>query len=131
MKPVRLADICRFRPTKFLPELIHGSDRARVFLLCLEPEQGLPARADCEEMICYCVEGKATLTLGDETVSLSAGQVASAEAGMVRGMKAEERCVTVWVQVSVCSPHPCPSGVPSTHVERVKRGEANGGRETT
>jgi quercetin dioxygenase-like cupin family protein len=100
MRPVRLSDRCRFRPGKLLPELVYGSDRVRVFLLCLEPGQGLPARADSEEMVCCCLEGKAKLTLCDETVSLSAGEIAGADAGMVRGIEAEDRCVVLWAQVS-------------------------------
>ena len=104
MRPVRLADRCRFRPGKFLPELVYGSDRVRVFLLCLEPGQGLPARSDSEEMVCYCLEGKAKLTLGDETVSLSAREVAGADAGLIRGIEAEERCVVLWVHVSKGKP---------------------------
>jgi quercetin dioxygenase-like cupin family protein len=100
MRPVRLRDRCSFRPAKFLPELVYGSDSVRAFLLCLEPGQALPARADSEEMVCYCVEGEATLTLGAETVRLSAGEIAGAEAGMVRGVQAQERSVLLWVHVS-------------------------------
>jgi quercetin dioxygenase-like cupin family protein len=100
MRPVALADRCRFRPGKFLPELVYGSDRARVFLLCLEPGQGLPARSDSEEMVCCCLEGKAKLRLGDDSLSLSAGEIAGADAGAVRGIEAEERCLVLWVHAS-------------------------------
>jgi len=99
MRPLRLAEHCRFRPGKFLPELVYGSDRVRVFLLCLEPGQGLPARVDSEEMFCCCLEGKARLTLGEETVSLSAGEIAGADGGAVRGIEAEERCVVLWAHL--------------------------------
>jgi len=100
MKPIRLADRRHFRPGKFLPELVYGSDGARVFLLCLKPGQGLPARADSEEMVCCCLEGRATLTLGDDTLSLSAGEVAAADPGALRGIVAEERSVVLWMHVS-------------------------------
>jgi quercetin dioxygenase-like cupin family protein len=99
VRPTCLADSRHFRPGKFLPELLHGSDRVRVFLLCLEPGQGLPPRADSEEMVCYCTEGRARLTLGEEAVTLSAGEIAAAEPGMIRGIEAEERCVALWVHV--------------------------------
>ena len=100
MKPLRLADQCGFGPGKFLPELVYGSDRVRVFLLCLEPGQGLPPRADSEEMICHCLEGRVKLTLGDESVPLSAGEIAAADAGMVRGVEAVERSAVIWLHVS-------------------------------
>ncbi|MFB3882664.1 MAG: cupin domain-containing protein [Armatimonadota bacterium] len=100
MKPLRLSDHCRFLPGKFLPELVYGSDRLRVFLLCLEPGQGLPARADSEEMVCYCVEGRANLTLGEATLPLSAGEIAAAEPGTVRGIEAKGRCIVLWAQIS-------------------------------
>ncbi len=100
MKPIRLADHRHFRPGKFLPELVYGSDGARVFLLCLEPGQGLPARADSEEMICYCLEGRAKLTLGDEAVPLSAGEIAGADPGAIRGIEAEERSVILWIHLA-------------------------------
>ena len=75
----------------------------RVFLLCLEPGQGLPARADSEEMICYLVEGRAKLTLGEQLLTLSAGDLAVAEAGKVRAIEAEERTVALWVHLSSCA----------------------------
>jgi quercetin dioxygenase-like cupin family protein len=128
MRPVTLADRCRFRPGKFLPELVYGSDRLRVFLLCLEAGQGLAARADSEEMVCCCLEGKAKLTLGDDRVSLSAGEIAGAEAGAVRGIEAQERCLLLWMQVTTVPPYPCPSGIPSPPVEAsASGGEGNQG----
>ncbi|MFB3883029.1 MAG: cupin domain-containing protein [Armatimonadota bacterium] len=100
MRPIALSEICRFRPAKFLPELVRGSDGARVFLLCLEPGQGLPPRADSEEVICHCLDGTASLTLGDETVPFSAGQLAVADPGLVRGIRAVERCTVLWVHIA-------------------------------
>ncbi len=100
MKPSRLEDQCQFRPGKFLPKLIYGSPAARVFLLCLEPGQGLPPRPDSEEMICYLVRGQAALTIGQETSTASAGDFAAAPAGAIRGITAEEQCVALWVHIS-------------------------------
>jgi quercetin dioxygenase-like cupin family protein len=100
MKPMRLSESCTFRSGKFLPELVYGSDRARAFLLCFQPGQGLPPRADSEEMLCCCIQGRARLTLGEETVPLSAGEIAAAGPGMIRGIEADERCVLLWLHLS-------------------------------
>ena len=66
MKPRRLPEAYEFLPGKFFPRLVYGSERARAFLLCLEAGQGLPARADSEEMVCYVLEGRGKLTVGEE-----------------------------------------------------------------
>jgi len=100
MRSIRLTDRCRFSTRRFLPELVHGSDRVRVFLLCLEPGQGLPARADSEEMICYLIEGRAKVMLGEQVITVAAGDLAVAEAGEIRGIEAEERTVALWVHLS-------------------------------
>jgi quercetin dioxygenase-like cupin family protein len=100
MRPVRLEDRCQFRTGKFLPELIYGSPTARAFLLCLERGQGLPPRADSEEMFCCVVRGRAEVTIGGESFELSAGDLAVAPAGEMRGIRAQERCVALWVHVS-------------------------------
>jgi quercetin dioxygenase-like cupin family protein len=100
MRPKRLPELCSFRRGKFLPQLVYGSEGARAFLLCLEAGQALNARADSEELLCYVIEGRAKLTLGEDVVSASAGDFAAAAAGEVRGIEAEERCVALWVHVA-------------------------------
>ena len=100
MKPRRLPEAYEFLPGKFFPRLVYGSDRARAFLLCLEAGQGLPARADSEEMVCYVIEGRAKLTIGEQSFEVSGGDVAAAGPGEVRGIDAAERCVVLWVHVS-------------------------------
>jgi quercetin dioxygenase-like cupin family protein len=95
-----LTGMYSFASDKFLPQLVHGSDGARAFLLCLEPGQGLGPRSDSEEMLCYVVEGRARLTLGEDVLSASAGDLGSAAPGEVRGIEAEERCVVLWVHLA-------------------------------
>jgi quercetin dioxygenase-like cupin family protein len=46
------------------------------------------------------VEGRAKLTIGDETFHTSAGDFAAAAAGEVRGLEAEERTVALWIHLS-------------------------------
>jgi quercetin dioxygenase-like cupin family protein len=89
-----------FTSNKFLPQLVHGSDRARAFLLCLDRGQRLDPRSDSEEMLCYMVEGRARLTLGEEVVSAAAGDLGTAAPGEVRGIEAEEPCIVLWVHVA-------------------------------
>ena len=105
MKPTRLADWYEFRSDKFFPRLIYGSGRLRAFLLCLEPGQGLAPRADSEELVCWLIEGRASLRIGEDVHEVSPGDFAVAAPGEVRGIEAEKRCVAVWVQVSTGSGH--------------------------
>lgn len=100
MNQVHLLDRCRFRPDKFLPTLVYGSSGARVFLLCLEPGQGLPRRPDSEEVLCYVMEGRARFTRAGEAVTLQAGDLVGAAPGEERGIVAEERTVALWIHIA-------------------------------
>lgn len=99
MEPVRLTDRASFRPERFLPWLIYGSGRARAFLVCLEPGQGLAPRADPEEMLCYVLAGQGRLTLGEAAHEVSAGHFAAAGPGERRGLEATERLIALWVHI--------------------------------
>lgn len=99
MGRISLTDRRSFSSRRFLPELLYGSDRARIFLLCLQPGQGLPVRADSEEMLCYVVEGKATLTIGAESLTVCGGDLSAAEAGQVRGIEAQEPTTVLWIHI--------------------------------
>lgn len=108
MKPKHLPEVHhtaggqahRFLPDKFFPRLIYGSSRTRAFLLSLNPGQGLAPRKDSEEMICYLIEGRARLTIGEDQFEISAGDLAAASPGQVRGIQALARCLALWVHVS-------------------------------
>ncbi len=71
-----------------------------MFVLCLEPGQGMEPRADSEEMVCYVLEGRGRLRIGEDEYEVSAGDFAGVAAGEVRGVEAEERMTVLWVQVS-------------------------------
>jgi len=100
MRPTHLPQAYNFLSRKFLPQLIYGSGRVRAFLLCLEPGQGLPPRTDPEELICYVIEGRAMLTIGQESFPVSAGDFAAAAPGQLRGIQAQDRVAALWVHVS-------------------------------
>jgi len=100
MRPTSLFKAHNFSSHKFLPQLVHASDRVRAFLLCLEPGQALPPRPDSEELLCYLIEGRAKLTIGDEAFQTSAGDLAAAAPGEVRGIEAEDRTVALWVHMA-------------------------------
>ena len=100
MRPVRLSEKAEFSAGKFLPQLLYGSRWVRAFLLSLSPGQELPPRADSEAMLGYIVDGQAELTVGSETFSVGGGEFAAAEPGQIRGIKAQSRCVVLWIQVS-------------------------------
>jgi quercetin dioxygenase-like cupin family protein len=100
MRRSRLPDKQAFSSERFLPTLVYGSERVRAFLLCLEPGQGLPVRADSEEMVCCVLEGRGKVTVGEEVEEVRAGDLVGAAPGEARGIEAEERLVALWVQVS-------------------------------
>jgi len=100
MREARLSQLRKFSTTKFLPELVYGSAGARIFLLCLEPGQGLPLRRDSEEVVCYVLEGRVRLRRGEEELTLAADDLAGVDPGEVRGVTAEERSVVLWIQIA-------------------------------
>jgi len=100
MKPVRLSEAYQFRSDKFLPRLLYGSSHARAFLLCLEAGQRLAPRPDSEEAMCVLLDGRAELTVGKEVCEVAAGDFAAAPAGEIRGLRARERCVALWIHLS-------------------------------
>ena len=100
MRPQHLPKSESFLAAKFMPRLVYGSARVRAFLLCLEPGQGLEARVDSEELLCYVVEGRAEVTVEGEALHMSAGDFAAVRAGGLRGIAAEERTVALWIHVS-------------------------------
>jgi quercetin dioxygenase-like cupin family protein len=100
MREAHLSELRRFSTTKFLPELVYGSAGARVFLLCLEPGQGLPLRRDSEEVVCYVLEGRLRLRRGEEDLKLEAGDLVGVGPGELRGITAEVRAVVLWIQLA-------------------------------
>jgi quercetin dioxygenase-like cupin family protein len=100
MRLTHLSDRVTFSSDKFLPELLRGWEGVRVFLLCLEPGQGLPPRRDAEEVVCYLVEGRARFCEGAEEAVLSAGDLTGAAPGAVRAITAVERAVVLWIQIA-------------------------------
>ena len=100
MRVTHLADLYVFSSGKFRPEVAYGSSGARVFLLCLEPGQGLPARRDAEEVVCYVVEGRLRLREGEEEVELAAGDLAGVAPGACRALTARERAVVLWIHLT-------------------------------
>lgn len=100
MHIAHLPGLTHFSADKFLPELVYGSAGARAFLLSLEPGQGLPARRDPEEVVCYVVEGRVRFQEGEETAALAAGDLAGTAQGALRGVTALERAVVLWVHLA-------------------------------
>ena len=85
-------------------ELVYGSPGARIFLLCLEPGQGLPTRRDSEEVVCYVLEGRVRFQRGEEALDLKSGDLAGVDPGESRSITAEERAVVLWMQIAKQDP---------------------------
>jgi quercetin dioxygenase-like cupin family protein len=103
MRPQHLLENGSFSDKRFFPQLVYGSSRVRAFLLCLEPGQGLPPRDDSEEMLCCMIEGRAKLTVGEETFTVSAGDLAAAAPGQVRAIEAASRVTALWIHIGAQS----------------------------
>lgn len=99
MEPVNLPASTAFSDDRFYPQLLYGSTCLRAFLVCLEPGQGLPTRADSEEAVCYVISGRGRLTLGDRVLTIAAGDVAAAGPGERRGLEAEVRMTALWLHI--------------------------------
>lgn len=103
MRPDHLLENRQFSTRRFLPRLVHGSDRGRVFLLCLEPGQGLPVRPDSEEVLCCVIEGTVKVSVGEQTFTACAGDFLAVCAGEARGIEAQTRATVLWIHLAAPS----------------------------
>jgi quercetin dioxygenase-like cupin family protein len=100
MKLDHLPENPRFSTRRFFPRLVYGSDRGRVFLLCLEEGQGLPVRPDPEEVLCCVIEGTVKISVGEQTFTAAAGDFVAAAPGEARGIEAQTRAIVLWIHMA-------------------------------
>jgi len=58
----------KFKTDTISREMLSDKPEMRVALMCLEPGQELKPHKAPMRLMMYCVEGKGTITVGDETV---------------------------------------------------------------
>jgi len=84
-----------FRPDRFNPVPVAQNERARVLLVCLEPDQFIPVHRPGVDLTIVVLEGEGTLVVGDREEAIGPGAIAFAPAGVVRGLKAATRLVVL------------------------------------
>jgi len=97
---VKVRERAEFRTGKFYPQMLWGSPRARVLLLCLEAGQALRPCRDPAELICYIMEGKGKITVGEQEFAAGGGCLVTAPPGETRGIAAQERMMVLLVHLS-------------------------------
>ncbi len=101
-KMIQLAQVKEFDTGRLVSKLLHDSERCRVVLFCLEPGQELSPHQSSSEVIFYGVEGKGTISVGDDTVGVESGTVVVCPPLLPHGIKAEERTTVL----AVITPRP-------------------------
>ncbi len=68
MEILDLKKLIKFKPDKISREMIADKPEMRVALMCLEPGQKLEPHKAPLRLLMYVVEGKGTITVGDENI---------------------------------------------------------------
>ncbi|GBE04835.1 MAG TPA: cupin domain-containing protein [Nitrospirae bacterium] len=66
MEILDLKKLIKFKPDKISREMLADTPEMRVALMCLEPGQKLEPHKAPLRLLMYVVEGKGTITVGDE-----------------------------------------------------------------
>lgn len=67
MQVLDLKKLIKFNPDKISREMLDDKPEMRVALMCLEPGQKLAPHKAPMRLLMYVVEGKGSITVGDET----------------------------------------------------------------
>ena len=68
IETLELKEQIRFKPDSISREMLSDKPEMRVALMCLEPGQELKPHKAPLRLMMYCVEGKGTFTVGEDTV---------------------------------------------------------------
>ena len=68
METLDLKKLIKFNPDKLSREMLADKPEMRIALMCLEPGQKLTPHKAPLRLLMYVVEGKGTITVGDETI---------------------------------------------------------------
>jgi len=86
-----LKDKVKFDPSRPVPQIVYSSPKARALLLGLEAGVEIPVHPDAAEVIFYVIEGRGTITVGEQSQEVESGYLVVAPAGAARGIRAQER----------------------------------------
>ncbi|MCP5002989.1 MAG: cupin domain-containing protein [Planctomycetes bacterium] len=84
---------------QFSPQILYVSPDLKVPLICLEAGQEIPPHPSGTGIFCV-LEGKGSMVVENEEVSISPGQIVIAPKGSKRGIKGVENVVALAFHVS-------------------------------
>ena len=99
---MELKDFIRFSPERYVVQILHDSEKARVVLFCLEAGQRVEPHVSASEVFIYVVEGKGRFLLGDEAPEAKPGTLIACKGNQPHGFSAEERMVLL----AIIAPRP-------------------------
>lgn len=68
MEILDLKNLIKFSPDRISREMLSDKPEMRIALMCLEKGQRLPPHKAPLRLLMYCVQGKGTFIVGDETI---------------------------------------------------------------
>jgi len=94
-----LKERVKFDPGRPVPQIVYSSPKARVLLLGVEAGVEIPVHPDPAEVVFYVIEGKGTISVGEEAHAVESGGFVAAPAGRPRGIRGEERMTVLAVHL--------------------------------
>ena len=90
MEVLDLKKLIQFKPMSISREMISESTEMRVALMCLESGQSLTPHKAPMRLMMYCVEGKGTFTVGDETIVADEKTAVMCDPMVLHGFSADQ-----------------------------------------
>jgi len=85
-----LKELIRFKSDGISREMLSDKPEMRVALMCLEPGQELKPHKAPLRLMMYCVEGKGTFTVGEETLIADAKTAVLCDPMVPHGFSADQ-----------------------------------------
>lgn len=103
MEILDLKELIKFFPDKISREMLSDKPEMRVALMCLEPGQELKPHKAPLRLMMYCVEGRGTFTVGEETIEADEKTALLCDPMVLHGFRADrgERLVVMAVVTPV------------------------------
>jgi quercetin dioxygenase-like cupin family protein len=90
MEVIDLKKMIEFHPDKISRQMLSDKPEMRIALMCLNPGQKLEPHKAPLRLLMYCVEGKGTFIVGDETVEADEKTCILCEPMVLHGFSADK-----------------------------------------
>ena len=90
MEVLDLKKLIKFSPDKISREMLDDKPEMRIALMCLEPGQKLEPHKAPMRLLMYVVEGKGTITVGDEHIEADEKTAIPCDPMVLHGFKADK-----------------------------------------